>query len=197
MSSSPLTPIISAFDLTDVYQVLYQAPTTSLRVAFDAAVFNNYTGTNVEYSVRLTQGGVSTVLNEVITDKTIRAIDRKREREKRFILNKARDNAEEFATRVTQRLIDREVLEINSVQAVREVFVEQLKSLPNMEEFDIQMKVAPIRTLIQDPNILSLYLTGYVIEDLINNPAIEDIFGEDIDIYRAIDSIFKVLRPPQ
>jgi len=131
------------------------------------------------------------------TDKTIRAIDRKRERERRFILNKARDNADEFATRVTQRLIDREVLEINSVQAVRDAFVEQLKSLPNMEEFDIQMKVAPIRTLIQDPNILSLYLTGYVIEDLINNPAIEDIFGEDIDIYRAIDSIFKVLRPPQ
>ncbi|HID03738.1 MAG TPA: hypothetical protein EYP18_11105 [Desulfobacterales bacterium] len=131
------------------------------------------------------------------TDKTIRAIDRKRERERRFILNKARDNADEFATRVTQRLIDREVLEINSVQAVRDAFVEQLKSLPTMEEFDIQMKVAPIRTLIQDPNILSLYLTGYVIEDLINNPAIEDIFGEDIDIYRAIDSIFKVLRPPQ
>jgi hypothetical protein len=131
------------------------------------------------------------------TDKTIRAIDRKRERERRFILNKARDNADEFATRVTQRLIDRDVLEINSVQAVRDAFVEQLKSLPNMEEFDIQIKVAPIRTLIQDPNILSLYLTGYVIEDLINNPAIEDIFGEDIDIYRAIDSIFKVLRPPQ
>ena len=131
------------------------------------------------------------------TDKTIRAIDRKRERERRFILNKARDNAEEFATRVTQRLIDREVLEINSVQAVRDAFVEQLKSLPNMEEFDLQMKIAPIRTLIQDPNILSLYLTAYVIEDLINNPAIEDIFGEDIDIYRAIDSIFKVLRPPQ
>jgi len=131
------------------------------------------------------------------TDKTIRAIDRKRERERRFILNKARDNAEEFSTRVTQRLIDREVLEINSVQAVRDAFVEQLQNLPNMEDFDIQMKVAPIRTLIQDPNILSLYLTGYIIEDLINNPAIEDVFGEDLDIYLAIDSIFKVLRPPQ
>jgi len=131
------------------------------------------------------------------TDKTIRTIDRKRERERRFILNKARDNADEFATRITQRLIDREVLEVNSVQAVRDAFLQQLKSLPEMEEFDIQLKVAPIRTLIQDPNILSLYLTGYVIEDLINNPGIEDVFGEDADIYRAIDSIFKVLRPPR
>lgn len=131
------------------------------------------------------------------TDKTIRAIDRKREREKRFILNKARENAEEFATRVTQRLIDREVLEINSVQTVRDVFIEQLRTLPDMDEFDIQLKVAPIRTLIPDPNILSLYLTGYIIEDLIENPAIEDVFGEDLDIYRAIDSIFKILRPQQ
>ncbi len=131
------------------------------------------------------------------TDKTIRAIDRKRERERRFILNKGRDNADEFATLLTERLIDREVLDINSVQGVREAFTEQLRSLPTMEEFDIQLKVAPIRTLIQDPNILSLYLTGYVIEDLINNPAIEDVFGEDIDIYLAIDSIFKVLRPQQ
>ncbi len=131
------------------------------------------------------------------TDKTIRAIDRKRERERRFILNKARDNAEEFAAQVTQRLIDREILELNSVQAVRDAFIAQLRTLPDMEEFDIQLKVAPIRTIIPDPNILSLYLTGYVIEDLINNPAIEDVFGEDIDIYRAIDSIFKVLRPAQ
>ncbi len=131
------------------------------------------------------------------TDKTIRAIDRKRERERRFILNKARDNAEEFAAQVTQRLIDREILELNSVQAVRDAFIVQLRALPEMEEFDIQLKVAPIRTIIPDPNILSLYLTGYVIENLINNPAIEDVFGEDIDIYRAIDSIFKVLRPAQ
>ncbi len=131
------------------------------------------------------------------TDKTIRAIDRKRERERRFILNKARDNAEAFAAQVTQRLIDREILELNSVQAVRDAFIVQLRTLPDMEEFDIQLKVAPIRTIIPDPNILSLYLTGYVIEDLINNPAIEDVFGEDIDIYRAIDSIFKVLRPQQ
>ncbi|HIP39260.1 MAG TPA: hypothetical protein EYG88_07790 [Desulfocapsa sulfexigens] len=131
------------------------------------------------------------------TDKTIRAIDRKRERERRFILNKARDNAEEFAARLTQRLIDREIIELNSVQSVRDVFAAQLKILPEMDEFDLQLKVAPIRTLIQDPNIVSLYLTGYVIEDLINNPAIEDIFGEDIDIYRAIDSVFKILRPQQ
>ncbi len=131
------------------------------------------------------------------TDKTIRAIDRKRERERRFILKKAKENAEEFSARLTQRLIDRKIVETNSVQTLREVFTQQLQDLAGMDEFDIQMKVAPNRTLIPDPNIVSLYLTQYIIEDLINNAAIEDIFGEDIDVYRAVDSIFKVLRPPQ
>ncbi len=129
------------------------------------------------------------------TDKTIRAIDRKRERERRFILNKARENAEVFAVKLVQRLIDRQVLETDSVQTLQEIFAEQLKNLATMEEFDIQLKVAPIRTLIPDPNILSLFLTQFVIEDLIDHPSIEDIFGDDVEIYRAIDSIFKVLRP--
>lgn len=129
------------------------------------------------------------------TDKTIRTIDRKRERERRFILRKARDNADEFSAKLVQRLIDRQVIETDSVQSLRDVFVGQLKKLPEMEEFDIQMKVAPIRTLIPDPNIVSLYLTQFIIEDLINHPSIEDIFGDDIDIYRAVDSIFKILRP--
>lgn len=131
------------------------------------------------------------------TDKTIRTIDRKRERERRFILKKAKENAEEFAIRLTQRLIDREIIETNSVQSIQDVFLKQLKDLAGMDDFDIQMKVAPNRTLIPDPNIVSLYLTQYVIEDLINNSAIEDIFGEDLDVYRAIDSVFKVLRPQQ
>lgn len=131
------------------------------------------------------------------TDKTIRAIDRKRERERRFILNKAKENADEFAARVTQRLIDREVIETSSVQSLRDAFSQQLHDLASMDEFELQMKVAPNRTLVPDPNIVSLYLTQYIIEDLINNPAVEDIFGEDIDVYRAVDSIFKVLRPPQ
>ena len=64
-----------------------------------------------------------------------------------------------------------------------------------MEEFDLQIKLAPVRTLVQDPNIVTLFLTQYIIEDLIDHPDIQDVFGEDIDIYRAVDSVTKALRP--
>jgi len=129
------------------------------------------------------------------TDKTIRSIDRKREQERRKMFHRAKDHASEFATRLVQRLIDREIIETTSVSAVQEAVENQLNSLGYIEDFELQMKIAPIRTIAQDPNVVSLYMTQYIVEDLINNPVIQDVFGDDLDIYRAVDSIFRVLRP--
>ncbi len=129
------------------------------------------------------------------TDKTIRSIDRKREQERRFMLQKAKENANELAAKLVQRLIDKGIVETSSVQSLHDTFEEQLKKIATLEEFDIQLKVAPLRTLVPDPNIISLYLTQFIIEDLINHSAIQDIYGEDLDIYLAADSIFKTLRP--
>lgn len=129
------------------------------------------------------------------TDKTIRSIDRKREQERRFMLHKAKENADELAAKLVQRLIDKGIVETTSVQSLHDTFEEQLKKLASLDEFEIQLKVAPIRTLVPDPNIISLYLTQFIIEDLINHSAIQDIYGEDLNIYLATDSIFKTLRP--
>jgi hypothetical protein len=128
------------------------------------------------------------------TDKTIRSIDRKREQERRKMFQRAKDNAPEFAAKLVQRLIDREIIETTSVSAIREAFENQLSKLGYIEEFELQMKIAPVRTIAQDPNVVSLYFTQYIVEDLIEHPAINDIFGDDLEIYRAIDSVFRVLR---
>ncbi len=129
------------------------------------------------------------------TDKTIRAIDRKREQERRKMFILARDNSEMFATKLVQRLIDLRIIETSSVESMQKVFEKQLRQLIDIEEFDLQLKLAPVRTLVQDPNLVSLYLTQFLIEDLINHDDIQDIFGEDLDIYRALDSVLKMLRP--
>ena len=129
------------------------------------------------------------------TNKTIDAIDRKRERERRFILNKAREKAPELAIRLVQRLIDEHVIETNDVQAIQEGVERQLREPADMDEFEIRLKIADIRTLVPDPNILSLYLTAYVIDDLIDHPNIQDIFGDDLDIYNAIESVLGMIRP--
>lgn len=128
------------------------------------------------------------------TDRTIRTIDRKREQERRKMFLRAKDHAQEFAAKLVQRLIDREIIETNSITAVKDAFETQLLKLGYLEEFELQMKIAPVRTVAQDPNVVSLYFTQYIVEDLIQNPAIQDVFGDDLDIYLAVDSIFRVLR---
>ena len=128
------------------------------------------------------------------TDKTIRTIDRKREQERRKMFHQAKDNAEALSAKLVQRLLDKEIIETHSVQGIRECFEEQLKRWSFLEDFELQMKIAPVRTLAQDPNVVSLYITQYIVEDLINHPDIQDVFGDDLDIYLAVDSVFKSLR---
>jgi hypothetical protein len=129
------------------------------------------------------------------TDKAVRAIDRKREQERRKMFVFARDHADLLATKLVQRLMDKKIIETTSVEDIHTAFEKQLRSLHLLEEFDLQLKLAPVRTLVQDPNIVTLYLTQFIIEDLVNHGSIQDVFGEDIDIYRAVDSVTKVLRP--
>ncbi|MEE4166405.1 MAG: hypothetical protein V2I35_10415 [Desulfocapsaceae bacterium] len=129
------------------------------------------------------------------TDKTVRAIDRKREQERKKMFIHARDHAEMLAIKLVQRLIDKKIVETTSVDSIQSAFEKQLKSLAMIDEFDLQLKLAPVRTLVQDPNIVSLCLTQYIVEELVNHQDIQDIYGEDLDIYRAVDSITKVLRP--
>ena len=127
------------------------------------------------------------------TNKTIDSIDRKRERERHRLLTKARDEAASLSISLVQRLLDRHIIETTSDRDIRETMEKQLKSFIQLEEFDFQFKIAPLRTLTPNPNVLSLALTQYIIEDLINHPKIEDIFGDDIDVYRAVHSIIRKL----
>lgn len=128
------------------------------------------------------------------TDKTIRAIDRKREQERKRMFRAVREYSDDFAAKLTQRLIDHKIIEIDSVDSIRESFATQLKSLERMDEYDLTHKIAPVRTIAQDPNVVSLFFTQYIIEDLIDHSAVLDVFGDDLDIYRAVDSVFRVLR---
>jgi len=122
------------------------------------------------------------------------SIDRKREQERRYMLQAAFKNSEELATRLVQRLLDKHIIETTSVDAIREALSKQLKKLSEMEEHDINFKIAPIRQLVPNANFVSLYMTQYIIEDLIDPRDIEDIFGEEGDIYLVIDSILGSLR---
>ena len=73
MATKPLTPIVFGGNLTTAWQTIYEVPTTNDGIGIDAAVFNNYSSSTANYSIRLVQAGVATELNEVITEKGVRA----------------------------------------------------------------------------------------------------------------------------
>ena len=87
------------------------------------------------------------------------SIDRKREKERRFMLQAAYKNSEELATRLVQRLLDKHIIEASSVDGIRETVANQLQHVSDMEEHDFNFKIAPIRQLVPNPNFLSLYMT--------------------------------------
>jgi len=78
---------------------------------------------------------------------------------------------------------------------MREVFTDLFRKIADMEEFDVQFKIAPIRSIATDPNFISLYVTQYIIEDLLDNPKVLDVFGDDLEIYTVVESVLSILRP--
>jgi hypothetical protein len=73
MATTPLQPIVFGGNLTTAFQDLYVVPAGKAGIGIDAAVFNNYSTIKANYTVRLIQTGASNILNEVITEKEIRA----------------------------------------------------------------------------------------------------------------------------
>jgi hypothetical protein len=135
------------------------------------------------------------VFSSSSTDKAINALDRKREKERMYMLSMIYKNADELATKLVQRLLDQGIIETNSAQAMREVFTDLLRKISDMEEFDLQFKIAPIRSIATDPNFISLYVTQYIIEDLLENPKVLDVFGDDLEIYNVVESVLSIIRP--
>ncbi len=130
-------------------------------------------------------------------DRASKAIDRKRERERHQILSAAFKNADELATKLVQRLLDKHIIETTSEESIRTVFADNFRKLSDMEDFDIQFKIAPLRTLVPNPSFISLFFTQFIVEDLIEHSKIQDVFGDDLDVYEAVESVLSIMRPQQ
>jgi len=123
------------------------------------------------------------------------SIDRERERERRFMVQTCYKHAGDLSLKLVQRLLDKKIIETTSEQALREIFEKLFSKISDLEEFEMQFKIAPIRSLATNPNVISLYITQYIIEDLIENPVVQDVFGDDLEIYNAVNSVLSKIRP--
>jgi hypothetical protein len=95
----------------------------------------------------------------------------------------------EIHNKLRQTLLEERIIETDNAAAVSDSILKGLKMALNSSEFDFKYFVSPIRNLVPRPNPYSLYMTQYLMEILINDPDVIEIYGTDEEIYHAIDRI--------
>ena len=95
----------------------------------------------------------------------------------------------EIHNKLSQALLMEKIIETESPAAVSDLILKGLKRALNSSEFDFKYFISPIRDLVPRPNPISLYMTQYIMEVLIDDPHVIEIYGTDLDIYRAINKV--------
>ncbi len=119
--------------------------------------------------------------------KILSKIESQKEYARRKALGGIRDCLETLANHISSKLVENKLVETTSKNALEEQITKCLETLSYADDFDIDYKNAPFRAVVPNPNVISLYITAFVIETLINHKAVVDIFGSDEEIYLCIN----------
>jgi len=125
----------------------------------------------------------------------ISKIESSKEHARRMALQGIRDCIEPMANAIAMKLVEEKLVETTSKRSLEEQITRCLETLSKAEDFDIDYAVAPLRTLVPQPHVVSLYLTAFVVEKLINHKDVIDIYGSDEEIYFCINRQVKKYLP--
>ncbi len=121
--------------------------------------------------------------------KLLSKIESSKERERLRSINAVRENIESYSNKVAMKLVEEKLVETVSKNAIQEQIAKSIDNMCRAEDFDIDYQIAPFRTVVPNPNVVSLYLTAFIVETLINHRDVIDVFGSDEDIYYCIQRI--------
>lgn len=114
-------------------------------------------------------------------------IESSKEYERRTAIARVRDISETLATAITSKLIEAGLVETKNQNSLEEMIHGCLEELTRADDFDVDYSIAPFRTITAVPNIVSLYVTAFVIEKVIDHRDTVDIYGSDEEIYVCIN----------
>ena len=119
--------------------------------------------------------------------KILSRIESSKEYARRKAIGSIRDCIEPLSNAIAMKLVESNLVETTSKNVLEEQILNCLEKLSHADEFDIDFQNAPFRNIVPQPNVVSLYLTAFVIETLINHKVVVDIFGSDEEIYLCIN----------
>jgi len=121
-------------------------------------------------------------------------IESSKEHARRRTISSARDHVDSLGNAIAMKLVENELVETTNKNSLEEQIVKCIDGMCRADDFDIDYMVSPYRQLVQHPNIVSLYVTAYLLEKLINHKSVVDIYGSDTDIYSTIHKqVIKIL----
>jgi len=122
-------------------------------------------------------------------------IESQKEYSRKRAINAIKDCIDPLANAIAMKLIDTKLVETTNKNALEEQIKKCLEKLGRADEFEIDYQVSPIRNIVPQPHVVSLFVTGFVIEKLIKHKDVVDIFGSDEDIYLNIHQQIKKFLP--
>ena len=113
-------------------------------------------------------------------------IESSKEYARRRAIDSAQDNIDQLSNAIAMKLVENELVETHNKRSLEEQILKCIEQLGRAEDFDIDFFIAPVRNIVADPNIVSLYVTAFVLEKVINHKDTVDIYGSDEEIYYCI-----------
>ena len=95
----------------------------------------------------------------------------------------------EIHTTLTQALLMEKIVETDNSAAFSDLLLKGLKKILKTSEFDFKYFIAPLRNLVSRPNPISLYITQYLLEVVLNDPSVIDIYGTDKEVYNIVNRV--------
>jgi hypothetical protein len=122
-------------------------------------------------------------------------IESSKEHARRLAISAAKERTESLAAAISMKLVDSNLVETTNKNSLEEQIRKCLEKMGRSDDFEIDYQTAPIRNLVPQPHVVSLYVTAFVIEKLIQHKDVVDIFGSDEDIYYSIHQQVKKTLP--
>lgn len=113
-------------------------------------------------------------------------IESSKERARQLAIGQIKNVLEPLSNAITMKLIEEKLLVTTSKEHIEKQIAGSLQKMTRSDDFDIDYQTAPLRNIIPRPNMISLYLTAFVVEQLINHRSVEELYGSDAEIYHCI-----------
>ena len=117
----------------------------------------------------------------------ISKIESSKEHARRMAISAIRDCIDPLSNAIAMKLVENSLVETTNKNSLEEQIKRCLDKLGRADDFDVDYQISPLRNLVPQPHVVSIYVTAFVLEQVIKHKDTVDIFGSDEEIYTVIN----------